>query len=58
MKFGSQNKSNYKSNILIINVLIEFDVLDPKLQICEIWYQKLKCAPIFMKFGVGANGTC
>ena len=35
MKFGTQNKSN----MLIINILIGIDDLDPKLQICEIWSQ-------------------
>ena len=33
MKIGIQNKSN----MLIISKLIGIDVLDPKLQICEIW---------------------
>ena len=32
MKFGTQNKSN----MLIINILIGIDDLDPKLQIREI----------------------
>ena len=35
MKFGTQNKSN----MLIINILIGTDDLDPKLQICKIWSQ-------------------
>ena len=35
MKFGTQNKSN----MLIINILIGIDDLDPKLQICEISFQ-------------------
>ena len=35
VKFGTQNKSK----MLIINTLIGFDDLDPKLQICEIWSQ-------------------
>ena len=33
MKFGIQNKSN----MLIMNIFIGTDELDPKLQICEIW---------------------
>ena len=35
MKFGTQNKLN----MLIINILIGTDDLDPKLQICKIWSQ-------------------
>ena len=35
MKFGAHNKSN----MLIMNILIGIDDLDPKLQICEIWSQ-------------------
>ena len=35
IKFGTQNESN----MLIINILIGTDDLDPKLQICEIWSQ-------------------
>ena len=35
MKFGTQNKSN----MLIINILIKIDDIDPKLQICEYWSQ-------------------
>ena len=35
MKFGTQNKSN----MLIMNILIEIDDLDPKLKICKIWPQ-------------------
>ena len=33
MKFGTQKKLN----MLIINILIGIDDLDPKLQICKIW---------------------
>ena len=35
IKFGTQNKLN----MLIINILIGIDNLDPKLQIREIWSQ-------------------
>ena len=35
MKFGTQNKLN----MLIINISIGIDELDPKLQICKIWSQ-------------------
>ena len=35
MKVGTQNKWN----MLIINILIGTDDLDPKLQICKIWSQ-------------------
>ena len=35
MKFGTQTKSN----MLIMNILIGIDDLDPKLKICEIWSQ-------------------
>ena len=35
MKFGTRNKSN----MVIINILIGIDYLDPKLQIFEIWSQ-------------------
>ena len=51
-KFGTQNKSN----IVIIDILIGIDDLDPKLQRSLI--PKLKCALIFMKFGVRVNRTC
>ena len=47
MKFSTQNKSN----MLIINIIITIDDLDPKLQICEIFVPKLKFILIFMKFG-------
>ena len=47
MKFDTQNKSN----VLIINVLIGIDDLDPKLQICKNLVPKLKFSPIFIKFG-------
>ena len=33
MKFGTQNKLN----MLIMNMLIGIDDLDPKLKICKIW---------------------
>ena len=35
MKFGTQNKSN----MLIINIFIGIDDIDPNLRICEIWSQ-------------------
>ena len=35
MKSSTQNKSN----MLIIDILIGIDDLDPKLHICEIWSQ-------------------
>ena len=35
MKFGTQNKLK----MLIMNISIGTDDLDPKLQICEIWSQ-------------------
>ena len=35
MKFGTHNKSN----ILINNILIGIDYLEPKLQICEIGFE-------------------
>ena len=41
--FGCQNKSN----MLIINILIVIDDLDPKL----------KCGPIFMKFGTWSKSN-
>ena len=53
MKFDTQNKLN----MLIINILIGIDDLDPKLQILvkitklQNLVPQLKCAPIFMKFG-------
>ena len=49
MKFGTQNKSN----MLIINILLGTDELDPKLQISEICSQNRNCASIFMKFNTG-----
>ena len=52
MKFGTQNKSN----MLIINILIGNNDLDPKLQIYVFWSQNY--APIFIKLGVRANGAC
>ena len=47
MKFGTQNKSN----MLILNISIGIDDIDPKLQIWKNLVPKLKCASIFMKFG-------
>ena len=35
MRFGSQ----YKSNMVIMNILIGIDDLDLKSEICEIWSQ-------------------
>ena len=37
--------------MLIINAVLGTDDLDPKLQIRANLVPKLKCAPIFMKFG-------
>ena len=37
--------------MLIMIILLEIDDLDPKLQIQANLVPKLKCAPIFMKFG-------
>ena len=36
MKFGTQSKWN----MLIMNILIRTDALDPTLKICKIWTQK------------------
>ena len=47
MKFGSQSKSN----MLIINISLGIDDLDPKLQILEIWSQNWNFLHFFMKFG-------
>ena len=51
MKCGTHNESN----MLIINILIGTDDLDPKLQICEKFAPKTECAPIFMEM---EHGTC
>ena len=47
MKLGTQNKSK----MLIMNVVLEIDGLDRKLQIRENLVPTLKLAPSFMKFG-------
>ena len=46
MKFGAQ----CKSNMLIINMVLGTDDLDPKLQIPANFVPPLQFAPIFMKF--------
>ena len=46
MKFGTQNKLN----ILIMNIVLGIDDLDPKSQIRANLVPILKFAPIFMKF--------
>ena len=50
MKFNTQSKQS----ILIMNKILGIDNLDPKLLIRENLVQKLKCAPIFMRFGTQA----
>ena len=47
MTFGAQSKSN----MLIMNIVLGIDEIDPKLQIRAILVPKLKCAPIYLKFG-------
>ena len=47
MKFGNLTKSK----LLIRNMLTEIDDSVPKLYICKMWPQNVKCALIFMKFG-------
>ena len=42
-KFGTQNKSD----MLIMNILIGIDDFDPKLQICEIWFQVEMCSNLY-----------
>ena len=37
--------------MLIMNIVLVIDDLDPKLYIQANLVPKLKCAPIFMKFG-------
>ena len=51
MKFGTQKKSN----ILIINISIGIGGFDPNYKFAKF---SPKCAPVFMKFGNRANGTC
>ena len=43
MEFGTQNKSI----MLIMNILIGMDDLQPKLQICEIWPQTEMCSNFY-----------
>ena len=47
MKFGTQNKSN----MLILNIILGTDDLDPKLWIWVDLVPTLKFAPIFKKYG-------
>ena len=47
MKFGTQNKSN----MLIMNIVIGIDYLDPKLEIRGNLVPTLKFASIYVKFG-------
>ena len=44
-------KTKNKLNMLIMNILIVIDHFDKKITILQILVPKLKCAPIFMKFG-------
>ena len=46
MKFCTQNKSN----MLIMNIVLETDDLDQKLQIREHLVPTLKFGPIYLKF--------
>ena len=39
-----------KWNMLVMNIVLEIEDHDPKLQIQANLVPKLKCAPIFMKF--------
>ena len=43
MKFGTKNKSN----MLIMNILIGIDDLDPKLQICKILSKAEMCFNLY-----------
>ena len=45
MKFDNQNKLD----MLIMNVLIGIDGLDPKLKICKIWSQKWNVLQFFFE---------
>ena len=47
MKFGF--RTNW--NMLIMNIVLGIDDLDPKLKIHANLALKFKCAPVFMKFG-------
>ena len=47
MKFGTY----YKPNMVIVNIVLGIDDLDPKLSIRTYLVPTLKFAPIFMKFG-------
>ena len=47
MTFGTQ----YKSNMLIMNIVLGIDDIGPQLQIRANLVPKLKCAPVFMKCG-------
>ena len=53
MKFDNQNKLG----MLIMNVLIGIDGLDPKLKICKIWSQKWNVLQFFLKFCTCSNSN-
>ena len=54
MKFGTQNKSN----MLIINIFIGIDDLDPKLQIHVIWSQNWNVLQFLWNLALRTNRTC
>ena len=54
MKLGTQNKLD----MVIINIVIGIDDLDPKLQICEILSQNCSVLKFSLNLALRANGTC
>ena len=53
MKFDTY----YKSNMLIMNIVLGIDDLNPKLYIRANLVPTLKCAPISMKFGTHSKSN-
>ena len=53
MKLGPQNKLD----MVIINIVIGIDDLDPKLQICEILSQNWSVLQFSLNLALRANGT-
>ena len=47
MKFGSQTRSSS----LIINMILEIAILDPKIKNLDRFSLKIAMCPIYMKFG-------
>ena len=53
IKLGIQSKSS----MLIMNIIIGTDGLDPKLHIRQIWFQEWNVLQIFMKFSTYSKSS-